>query len=59
MDKFLERYNPPRLNQEEMEIWTDQSQVLKLKLWLKNSEQTEVQNQAASQANSVKHLQKS
>ena len=35
MDKFLERYNLPRMSQEEIEIWTDQSQVLKLKLWLK------------------------
>ena len=35
MDKFLERYNLPRISQEEIEIWTDQSQVLKLKLWLK------------------------
>ena len=35
MDKFLEGYNLPRMSQEEIEIWTDQSQVLKLKLWLK------------------------
>ena len=35
MDKFLEKYNLPRLNQQETEIWTDQSQALKLKLWLK------------------------
>ena len=35
MDKFLEMHNLPRLNQEEYKIWTDQSQALKLKLWLK------------------------
>ena len=32
MDKFLERYNLPRLKQEEIEKLTDQSQVMKLKL---------------------------
>ena len=32
MDKFLEKYNLPRLNQEEIENMKDQSQVLKLKL---------------------------
>ena len=55
MDKFLVRYNLPRLNQEKQKIWTDQSQVLKLKLWLKNFQQTKIQDQMASQANSIKH----
>ena len=32
MDKFLEKHNLPRLNQEETENITDQSQALKLKL---------------------------
>ena len=32
MDKFLEKYNLPRLNQDETERWADQSQVLNLKL---------------------------
>ena len=32
VDKFLERYNLPRLNQEEIENMRDQSQVMKLKL---------------------------
>ena len=35
MDKFLEKHNLPRLNQEEIKIKTDQSQALKLNLWLK------------------------
>ena len=34
-DKFLERYNLPRLNQEEIENIKDQLHVLKLNLWLK------------------------
>ena len=33
MDKFLEMHNVPRLNQEEIKIWTDQSQARKLRLW--------------------------
>ena len=32
MDKFLEKYNFPKLNQEEKEILTDPSQAWKLKL---------------------------
>ena len=59
MDIFLERYNLPRLNQEEIEIGTDQSQVMKLKLWLKIFQQTKALGQMASQMNSGKHLEKS
>ena len=33
MDRFLEKFNLPRLNQEEIEIMTTQLQALKLKLW--------------------------
>ena len=32
MDKFLEKHNLPRLNQEEIKTQTDQSQALKLRL---------------------------
>ena len=32
MDKFLEKHNFPKLNQEEKEILTDPSQAWKLKL---------------------------
>lgn len=59
MDKFFEKYNLLRLKQEEIKIWMDQSQVLKLKLWLKNIQQTKVQDQLASEENSMKHLEKS
>ena len=31
MDKFLETYNLPKLNQEEQRIWIDRLQLLKLK----------------------------
>ena len=59
MDKFLERYNLPGLNQEEIENMNRPTQVMKLKLWLKIFQQTKVQDQMASQVNSVKHLEKS
>ena len=60
MDKFLERYSLPRLNQEEVEntnrpiTSTETETVI-----LKNSQQIEVQELMASQANSIKHLEKS
>ena len=40
-------------------IETDQSQALKLKLWLNNFQQTKAQDRMASQVNSIKHLEKS
>ena len=33
MDRFLEKFNLTRLNQEEIELWTTQLQALILKLW--------------------------
>ena len=58
MDKSLEMHNLPRLNQEEIENMNRQAQALKLKLWLKIFQQTKAQDQMASQANSIKHLEK-
>ena len=59
MDKFLEKYNLPRQNQDEIEKMNRQSQEMKLKLWFKNFQQTKVQDQMTSQANSIKPLEKS
>ena len=58
MDRFLEKFNLPRLNHEEIEI-TTRLQALKLKLWAKISQKTKVQDKMASQENSIKHLEKS
>ena len=62
MNRFFEKFNLLRLNQEEVEIEnrnrTTQLQALKLKLWSKISQKTKAQDQMASQENSVKHLQK-
>ena len=57
MDKFLEMYNLPRLNQE-LNIKYEQTGH-KYWNWFKNSQQTKVQDKMASQANSIKHLEKS
>ena len=58
MDKALESYNLPRLNQEEIEninrpIISTKIETVILKL------QKKVQNQMVSQVNSVEHLKKS
>ena len=59
MDKFLEKHNFPKQNQEEIENITDPSQALKLRLWFKIFQQTKAQDQMASWANSIKHLETS
>ena len=58
MDRFLEKFNLLRLNQEEKEIVNNPIQALKLKLWSKISQKTKAQDQMASQENSIKHLEK-
>ena len=59
MDRFLEKFNLPRLNQEEIEIMNNWLQALKLKLWPKICEKTKAQDQMSSQENSIKYLEKS
>ena len=58
IDRFLEKFNLPRLKKEKIEIMTTQLQALKLKLWSKIS-QTKAQDQMASQQNYIKYLEKS
>ena len=61
MDKFLEMFNLPNLNQEEIEIMnrpitnTEIKNVIKKK---KTSQKTIAQCQMASERNSIKHLEK-
>ena len=59
MDKFLERYNLPRLNQEEIENMNRSMTSNEIETVIKNLQQTKVQDQMASQVNSIKHLEKS
>ena len=59
MDKFLEKYNFTKLNQEEMENRNRQITARKLKLQSEIFQQTKTQDQMASQLNSTKNLEKS
>ena len=60
MDKFLERYNLARLNQEEIENMNRQITNNEIETMIKKIfQQTKVQDQMASQVNSIKHLEKS
>ena len=49
---YILRKVQPSRTKKKQKRWTDQSQILKLKLWLKNSQQAKVQDQVASQMNS-------
>ena len=57
MDKLLERYNLPRLNQEETENMNRPITRNETETVIKNFP-TKVHNQMASQVNSIKHLEK-
>ena len=60
MDKFLEKYNFPKLNQEEIEDLNRPITSTKIETVIKKIfQQTKAQNQMASQVNSTKNLEKS
>ena len=60
MDKFLEKFNLPRLNQEELEIINNPITSTETEAVIKKiSPQTKAQNQTATQENSIKHLENS
>ena len=59
MDTFLEKHNLPRLNQEEIENINRPITSTKIETVIKNLPKTKAQQQMASQANSVNHLEKS
>ena len=59
MDEFLEKYNLSRLNQKEIENMNRQITSNEIETLLKIFQQTKVQDQRASQVNSIKHLEKS
>ena len=58
MAKFLEKYNLPKLNQEEIENLNRLITNMGIKTVIKNLK-TEVQYQMTSQVNSTKNLEKS
>ena len=59
MDKFLEKYNFPRLNQEEIENINRPITSTEIETVIKNLPTKKTQDQMASQANSIKYLEKS
>ena len=69
IDTFLEKFNLPRLNQEEIEIMNNpitsteiEDVIKKKKAVIKkntNSQKTKAQDQMASQENSITHIKKS
>ena len=60
MDRFLEKFNLPRLNLEEIEIMNNPITSTEVEAVIKKFPQkTNTQPQMSSQENSVKHLEKS
>ena len=59
MDRFLEKFNLPRLNQEEIEIMNNPITSTEIEVVIKNLPKTKAQDQMSSQKNSIKHLEKS
>ena len=59
MDRFLEQFNLPKLNQEEIENMNITITSTEIEAVIKNRPKTKAQDQMASQENSIKHLEKS
>ena len=59
IDRFLEKFNIPRLIQEEIEIMNNPFTSTETELWSKISQKTKAKDQMASQENSIKYLEKS
>ena len=55
MDRFLEKFILPRLNQEEIEIMNNPITSTETEAVIKNLPKTKAQDQMASQENSVKN----
>ena len=56
MDKFLEKHNFPKLNQEEIENLNRPITSMEIVTVIRNLQQTKAQDQTASQLNSAKNL---
>ena len=59
MDRFLEKFHLPGLNQKEKGIMSNPITSTEIKAVIKNLPKTKAQDQIASQDNSIKHLEKS
>ena len=58
MDRFLEKFNLPRLNQEELEIMNNPITSTEIEAVIKNLQKTKAQDQMPSQDNFIKHSEK-
>ena len=58
MDKFLEKYNFPKLSQEEIENFNKPITSTEIETLIKIFQQTKAQDQKASQLNSTKYLER-
>ena len=58
-DKFLEKYNFPKLNQEEIENLNRPITSMEIETVIRKLPENNAQVQMASQLNSTKHLEKS
>ena len=58
MDEFLEKYNLPKLNQEETENLKRPVKSMEIKTVIRNLPAKKAQDQTASQLNSTKNLEK-
>ena len=56
MNKFLKRYNLPRLNKAEIKETNERITNTKLETVVENSQQTKVWDQMGSQVNSIKNV---
>ena len=58
MDKFLEKYNFPKLNQKEIEYLNRPITSKEIKTVIRNLPETTAQDQMASQLNATRNLEK-
>ena len=58
-DRFLKKFNFPRLNQEEIEIMNSPIKSTEIEAVIKNLPKTKAQDWRVSQENSIKDLEKS
>ena len=59
MERFLEKFNLPRLNQEEIESTNNKISSTEIEAVIKNLPKNNSPGQDDSQENSIKHLEKS
>ena len=59
VDRFLEKFNFPRLSQEEIEIMNNPIPSTGIEAVIKNLPKNKSPGQMVSQENSIKHLEKS